>query len=80
MAADKLSLYQAKRDFTKWRGRDRLATDAVASLLGPGAAQPEPMTGNLSEELTRLCTIPEPAMFLETMGIHRQGARPPTAG
>ena len=34
------------------------------------------MTGNLSEELTRLCTIPEPAMFSKTMGILRdKGAR-----
>ena len=33
------------------------------------------MTGNLSEELTRLCTIPEPAMFSKTMGILRDRGR-----
>jgi hypothetical protein len=34
------------------------------------------MTGNLSEELTRLCTIPEPAMFSETWESYAiEGAR-----
>jgi hypothetical protein len=44
---------------------------------GPGGARCRfvPMTGNLSEELTRLCTIPEPAMFSETMGILRDRGR-----